>query len=144
MFLFVFNSPTEWCKNYGDRSYSFRDITRFATVYFAVRSYDTITYGQCSALQRHQALRHTKSRLLRKAIADVSVWSFPRSAHSLDVACMITELLSFIRKIVFNRIESPKPLRPGAASSRPTDLSIGTSANGKVTILFAHLNAFFQ
>jgi len=38
MYLFVFNSPTRWCKIYAGRIYSFWDITRFATPYFADRS----------------------------------------------------------------------------------------------------------
>jgi len=74
MFLFVFNSPTNWCKNYGDRPYSFRDITRFATVYFADRSYDTASAAQCSV--RNYVTRRVECLPLR-AIADMSVVVVP-------------------------------------------------------------------
>jgi len=70
MYFFAFNSPTNRCDNYGDRVYSFRDITWFATVYIADRSYDTAIAEQCSV--RH----YVKCRiecLPRRAISDMSV-----------------------------------------------------------------------
>jgi len=42
MYLFVFNSPTNWCKNYGERVCSFRVTMRFATMYFADRSHSSV------------------------------------------------------------------------------------------------------
>jgi len=79
MFLFVFNSPTNWCKNYGDRSYSFRDITRFATVYFADRSYDTASAAQCSV--KNYVTRRLECLPLG-AVADISVVVVPLKCAS--------------------------------------------------------------
>jgi len=74
MFFFVLNSPTNWCKIYGDRSYSVQYITRFATVFFADRSYDTASAAQCSV--RNYVTRPVECLPLR-AIAYMSVVVVP-------------------------------------------------------------------
>jgi len=104
--------------------YSFRDSTRFAAVYFADRSNS-----------ERKELRHISNRVFTTGpLQTCLLWSFPLSALVIKI---IIELLLIIRKIVFNRIKSPKALRPGA------DLSISTSVNGKLIFLFPHLSSFY-
>jgi len=48
MYLFVFNSPTLWCKNYAGPINSFGDINRFATPYFADQSAESAISTHCT------------------------------------------------------------------------------------------------